>query len=198
MEKNEVVPEYYVCPISRKIMEDPVVASDGHTYERQCILECFEHDNTSPFTGKKFENKTLTRNNNLKSQINEFKGKQRIINRTTRNPVTSELGTSINLSAPLQPNFTDSIQEERDEDPVLAALILKDGCDINKLITEHKYSATELYQSGFFSFNEFQQAGVNVEDIRKNISSAERAASSYKAGAVLLIVFTFYLLFSRY
>jgi len=31
-------PEFY-CPITHEVMVDPVVAQDGHTYERQAIEE---------------------------------------------------------------------------------------------------------------------------------------------------------------
>ena len=30
-------PRELCCPISHELMKDPVVAGDGHTYERSCI-----------------------------------------------------------------------------------------------------------------------------------------------------------------
>ena len=30
-------PKDFCCPISHELMKDPVVAGDGHTYERSCI-----------------------------------------------------------------------------------------------------------------------------------------------------------------
>ena len=30
-------PKELCCPISHELMKDPVVAGDGHTYERSCI-----------------------------------------------------------------------------------------------------------------------------------------------------------------
>jgi hypothetical protein len=41
-------PEDFVCPITHQLMEDPVVASDGHTYERNAITQWLEKQNTSP------------------------------------------------------------------------------------------------------------------------------------------------------
>ncbi|MHB9147949.1 MAG: U-box domain-containing protein [Candidatus Amoebophilus sp.] len=35
--ENESIPEECFCPITQEIMEDPVIAQDGHTYERQAI-----------------------------------------------------------------------------------------------------------------------------------------------------------------
>ena len=38
------------CPISYQIMRDPVVAEDGHTYEREYIVKVLESTGKSPFT----------------------------------------------------------------------------------------------------------------------------------------------------
>ena len=46
------VPDHYKCPISQHIMTDPVVCSDGHTYERSYIEKWFSKKNTSPLTNK--------------------------------------------------------------------------------------------------------------------------------------------------
>ena len=35
----DIVPEEYKCPISMEIMKDPVIGTDGHTYEREAITE---------------------------------------------------------------------------------------------------------------------------------------------------------------
>lgn len=34
---GESVPNEYLCPITMEIMVDPVIAMDGHTYERVAI-----------------------------------------------------------------------------------------------------------------------------------------------------------------
>ena len=33
------IPDEFVCALSRQVMRDPVVAADGHSYERVCIEE---------------------------------------------------------------------------------------------------------------------------------------------------------------
>ena len=63
----------FVCPITHEWMEDPVVASDGHTYDRSQITAWFvrcDQDNkapTSPKTNAPLENTSLTPNHVLKS-----------------------------------------------------------------------------------------------------------------------------------
>jgi hypothetical protein len=40
--QDDVKFDEIVCPITFKIMEDPVTAADGHTYERSAIQEWIE------------------------------------------------------------------------------------------------------------------------------------------------------------
>ena len=59
----------FTCAISQEIMEDPVVATDGYSYERASIREWLAGNDTNPMTGERLANKTLTPNRNLKSNI---------------------------------------------------------------------------------------------------------------------------------
>merc|ERR1712167_477382 len=44
-------PAEFECPITLDVMQDPVIAADGHSYERQALLEWFSSGNsTSPKT----------------------------------------------------------------------------------------------------------------------------------------------------
>lgn len=57
----------------QKIMIDPVVASDGITYERKSIQEWMEHSENSPWDSQPLEHKDLIPNSlvlNLISQLN--------------------------------------------------------------------------------------------------------------------------------
>eukprot|EP01051_Picozoa_sp_SAG22_P032125 SAG22_NODE_13386_length_408_cov_2.009709_1_plen_83_part_00 len=66
-------------PISRELMADPgdpVVAADGHSYERSEIEKWFATGRqTSPMTNDAMPSKVLTPNRLLKSQIEEWRGK---------------------------------------------------------------------------------------------------------------------------
>jgi hypothetical protein len=58
-------------------MVEPVMASDGHTYERAQIQQWFDlHNTTSPKTGETLTSLVLTPNLSLKTQIMERKEKQ--------------------------------------------------------------------------------------------------------------------------
>ena len=51
------------------LMDDPVVASDGHTYNREEIQNWFKHHETSPHTNEPFEHKNLIPNIARRRQI---------------------------------------------------------------------------------------------------------------------------------
>ncbi|XP_056165665.1 U-box domain-containing protein 13-like [Syzygium oleosum] len=71
--KTPVIPDLFRCPISLKLMKDPVVVSTGQTYERSCIEEWLEAGHrTCPRTQQTLSNTTLTPNNVLCSLIAQW------------------------------------------------------------------------------------------------------------------------------
>ncbi len=54
---------------TRALMEDPVVASDGYTYNREDIQNWFKSHDTSPHTNEPFEDKVLRPNMFVRKQI---------------------------------------------------------------------------------------------------------------------------------
>jgi predicted amino acid-binding ACT domain protein len=68
------IPVDYLCPIRHELMTDPVVASDGHTYERESITEWIRRGNRkSPLSGINLPNTYIFDNILVKKIINEFK-----------------------------------------------------------------------------------------------------------------------------
>src|SRR5262249_39290149 len=59
----------FLCPISRKPMEDPVLAMDGHTYDRLSIEKWLAKSDKSPVSNVTLDSKQLIPNFNLKRQI---------------------------------------------------------------------------------------------------------------------------------
>jgi TPR repeat protein len=68
--------EDFFCPISKLIMNDPVIINDGHSYEREYIIKWLKQSDFSPKTGEKIQYKNIIiPNYTLKSAINQFKEK---------------------------------------------------------------------------------------------------------------------------
>jgi len=64
-----------VCPISLQLFQDPVVAEDGHTYEREAITEWIRLNGTSPLTRQPLNIEALRPNFTLKQVIDQFETK---------------------------------------------------------------------------------------------------------------------------
>ena len=58
--------------VNKDIFIEPVVAEDGHTYERDAIKKWLENHNTSPLTNKMLYSKRLIPNHNLHAQMIEY------------------------------------------------------------------------------------------------------------------------------
>jgi hypothetical protein len=78
------------CPISKLLMKDPVVASDGHTYERSNIEDWLKQGNTaSPVDGQSFTTRDVFPNHGLNSIISHWESHQ-------KQSTSGEMGTSAN------------------------------------------------------------------------------------------------------
>lgn len=65
------IPHEYLCPISKEIMNEPVICSDGYTYERNMILNI--SNSISPITRELINKNNLIPNRNLKEAIERYK-----------------------------------------------------------------------------------------------------------------------------
>ena len=67
-------PDEYLCPITHELMRDPVIASDGYSYERSAIAAWLGSggDPVSPMTNDPLLSPTLTPNRSLKLLIERF------------------------------------------------------------------------------------------------------------------------------
>jgi len=66
------IPSDIVCPITQEIMVDPVVAMDGHSYERTAIMQWLAKHKTSPKTNEELGTDTVVPNHNLRARIMDF------------------------------------------------------------------------------------------------------------------------------
>jgi hypothetical protein len=51
--RGMAIRDEFLCPIMYQLFRDPVIAYDGHTYERAAIENWLENHQTSPRTGNK-------------------------------------------------------------------------------------------------------------------------------------------------
>jgi hypothetical protein len=65
-------PDEFACPITHELMDDPVMASDGHTYERRAIERWLETKKTSPKSGLPLESVAVFPNHLVRRLIREW------------------------------------------------------------------------------------------------------------------------------
>ncbi|XP_002991386.2 U-box domain-containing protein 52 isoform X2 [Selaginella moellendorffii] len=73
-----VPPSIFLCPIFREVMQEPVVAADGYTYEYEAIRQWFQAHDTSPLTNLRLEHKQLTPHHALNKLITEWKTRAKV------------------------------------------------------------------------------------------------------------------------
>ncbi len=66
-------PNGSVCPITLQVMSDPVIAADGHSYERAAIEKWLLTSNISPATNLPLLHKNLVPNHSIKMVILQYR-----------------------------------------------------------------------------------------------------------------------------
>ncbi|XP_056888886.1 WD repeat, SAM and U-box domain-containing protein 1-like [Takifugu flavidus] len=70
-------PDEFLCPITREMMKDPVIAADGYSYERDSIESWLRGKNrSSPMTNLPLQTTILTPNRSLKMAMSRWKSSQ--------------------------------------------------------------------------------------------------------------------------
>ena len=71
--EEDHVPSWFLCPITLAVMADPVMASDGQSYDRVAITTWFNSGrDTSPVTNLPLRDRTLLPNHALRNAIEEY------------------------------------------------------------------------------------------------------------------------------
>ena len=89
---KDILPNMPSCPITGEPMEHPVVAADGHTYERAAIARWLQASDKSPLTGSVLPHKELVPNYGLLSTLQEQADKS-LLNPPP--PLTANISTAI-------------------------------------------------------------------------------------------------------
>jgi hypothetical protein len=69
------MPSHLRCPIPFELFTDPVMCSDGHTYERRAIEDWLRSSDRSPNTNLPLGNRSLTPNLGLRAAAEEFRAR---------------------------------------------------------------------------------------------------------------------------
>lgn len=126
-------PSSFYCPLTRKLMTDPVVDSEGYTYERDAIEKWITKSAVSPLTGNSLASGDLKPNRALKVAIAELTGVNTAADDLSRDfkpvhsslspPVTDRDSFSIAVNTDGVRTLSDeSVAKSIDEDWILQAV----------------------------------------------------------------------------
>ncbi len=99
---KQVILKELECPITHEMMVDPVMAADGHTYDRPSIERWFAAHNTSPLTGARLETKKLTPVYSLRNLVDKYLTSKQIEARRLANQTREIESKSADQIAPTQ------------------------------------------------------------------------------------------------
>mmetsp|Transcript_75953 Transcript_75953/g.180612 ORF Transcript_75953/g.180612 Transcript_75953/m.180612 type:complete len:709 (-) Transcript_75953:96-2222(-) len=69
---ENAVPVDFLCPILQQVMQNPSIAADGYSYEREAIEDWFKRSGKSPMTNVELPSKELRDNRALKAAIEAY------------------------------------------------------------------------------------------------------------------------------
>lgn len=73
---SKKTPNYFICPITCLLMNEPVIDPEGNTYEKYAIEKWLSIENISPITRNKLNKKDLIFNRSLKEAIIDYNKKK--------------------------------------------------------------------------------------------------------------------------
>ncbi len=74
MQDNTQIPADIMCPISREMLEYPLICGDGFTYEKTFITKWIAKNKASPMMGSALDTEELRENRSLSAYVSVFKG----------------------------------------------------------------------------------------------------------------------------
>mmetsp|Transcript_29049 Transcript_29049/g.34258 ORF Transcript_29049/g.34258 Transcript_29049/m.34258 type:complete len:709 (+) Transcript_29049:149-2275(+) len=178
---EEDPPPSFYCPISQQIMHDPVVLSDGYSYERRHLQQWLEHKDSSPISGVKLPSKEFFENTTLKTGIEEYFKQMFTIHRNRiRKAAVSGTGDS-KLPSLNRTSSTGSTRSVEDDTPLLNLNTPRGGLSSNEYLARTVDSLMELAL--------LVSSDKSSEDILRSIVDEAKELIGAETASVFLIDF---------
>jgi hypothetical protein len=91
---DDSIPQSFLCPLTLEAMADPVLDSEGNTFERKALLKWLQKSNQSPVSRQNLNDSVLVPNIALRDLIHDAMGEQWLVRRR------AELDVQFGLSHP--------------------------------------------------------------------------------------------------
>eukprot|EP00944_MAST-04C_sp_MAST-4C-sp1_P011020 g11020.t1 len=173
------IPKEYLCPISQEILVDPVIADDGHTYEKTAIARWFSSGNLrSPITNQYLKTDKLIPNKTLRNLINTYKselGKKFIENCGVLS--LDEMSEYIDAGADI------NTRSSKNGDSILMVLIRCNRVDLIRKFLKHNPDVLCKNDDGDTAITLAQSVNPSsgVADKLMQLASTQKVASNEKS-----------------
>ena len=104
--------EELICPITLQLFHDPVIAGDGHVYERAAITEWILKDGRSPLTREPLNMNTLQPDNHLRA-LADVARNETVFHSTSNNAVTRPLLIPIPSDRNMEETHTFEVESQQ-------------------------------------------------------------------------------------
>jgi hypothetical protein len=95
---DDSIPQSFRCPLTFEVMADPVLDSEGNTFERKALLKWLQKSNQSPVSRQNVNENVLVPNLALRELIHNAMGEKWVVSR--RAELDVEFGPSQKPNAP--------------------------------------------------------------------------------------------------
>jgi ankyrin repeat protein len=139
------IPPEYLCSLTQKIMQDPVVAADGFSYERAAITTWLSTDVRSPLTQTPLHHRALFSNQALKMGIEAFLEKNPALREMvcTRKDIESSLQRQ--AAALPHPSQEALLFQAAAVEPQLSAAVLFNARSMRAAALRNSYEETQKH-----------------------------------------------------
>ena len=179
-----VLLETMTCPITQQVMKNPVIGSDGNTYEREAITQWLFQKSTSPLTNEVMYVSSLKVNPAIQHLVDQyFAGNlSNFANRESKKDSTSDNSKSNNKIPKIQyiPNIESSVYQSSDNIVISLFDNAEKSSDFNSLgfdvvLCLDRSGSTQLGVELKDSDNNNIETGFSINDIIRH--SAKTVAS---------------------
>jgi hypothetical protein len=144
-------PDFIVCSITQEVMKDPVMTTDGQTYEKEAIMRWFRSSDISPNTGSRLVDKSLKPNLSVKNMIDDwwpvFK-KTNIVKKITK----KKQPTKTKKKQPTKKQPTKTKRKQPTKKEILDRMYLK--CVTNDALSEWCETKESLVKAAIEQFHD--------------------------------------------
>lgn len=154
--------ENYYCPITCLPMIDPVIGTDGHTYEKSAIEEWLKKNHTSPITRQQMIRTELTPNIALRNIIHEYLVENPEMKNYKKEKLYANFQKDISIETSYLPDSRLYIKLTTHEKPVRQPCILIFIIDVSKSMDTDACPTNDYGESNGYTRLDFVKYSIRT------------------------------------